>query len=118
MTSPETRKEVCPACGRTTTTSIADTVVARAIFERRKKLVLTLQQAAEAVGLSPSTLCRIEHGKLPDLPSAIKLSAWLDMTMDELFVPGRERSAALRPGTGSSSRRQEHDRPGTGARRG
>jgi hypothetical protein len=24
--------------------------------------------------------------------------------------------AALRPGTGSSSRRQEHDRPGTGAR--
>jgi len=87
----QTIREVCPSCGRATTTVVADTPIAQAIFAKRKRHALSVRQAAEMAGVSPSTLCRVERGKMPDVESAVKLAEWLGESLDALF---RHRAAA------------------------
>lgn len=81
------RRQVCPTCGHVTTTVVADTTIARAIFGRRQEGGLTLRDAARAAGVSTSTLCRIERGKMPDVENAVKIAAWLGESLDALFRP-------------------------------
>ncbi|MEQ8524750.1 helix-turn-helix transcriptional regulator [Gracilimonas sp.] len=47
-----------------------------------------LRETAKKIGdVSPSTLSRIEKGKIPDLDTFVKICQWLDVSPDE-FVPG------------------------------
>ena len=89
VTTQKTEREVCPTCGHTTTTVVADGVLARAIFEKRRAEKLTLRQAADQADVSQSTLCRIERGKMPDVENAVKIAAWLGQSLDALFLPAR-----------------------------
>lgn len=47
-----------------------------------------LREMAKKIGnISPSTLSRIEKGKIPDLETFVKICQWLDVSPEE-FVPG------------------------------
>lgn len=43
-----------------------------------------LRTAAKEIGISASTLCRIQNGKLPDIKALVKVSRWLGVGLDEL----------------------------------
>lgn len=42
-----------------------------------------LRTAAKKAGVSVSTLCRVENGKIPDLMTYAKVCAWLGISMDK-----------------------------------
>jgi len=46
----------------------------------RAELQLSVRQAATKVGISHSTLVRVEMGKLPDISSFAKLCQWLRLS--------------------------------------
>lgn len=57
----------------------------RLLRQARLDQGLSLRQAAEAAGVSFSTLSRVEAGAHPDLTSFLKLTAWLGVS-PELFL--------------------------------
>jgi transcriptional regulator with XRE-family HTH domain len=59
------------------------------VHERRG--TLSLRQTAEEVGVSFSTLARVEGGAQPDLTSFTKICAWLGVTPSKFFTPVAER---------------------------
>lgn len=53
-----------------------------------KRGKMGLRETAKKIGnVSPSTLSRIEKGKIPDLETFVKVCRWIDVSPDE-FVPG------------------------------
>lgn len=55
---------------------------------KNKRGKVGLRETAKEIGnVSPSTLSRIEKGKIPDLETFVKICQWLDVSPDE-FVPG------------------------------
>ena len=57
-----------------------------AIKRRREELKLSLRDVADLVGVSASTLSRIENGTgRPDADNIARLTQWLDMPVDRLF---------------------------------
>jgi DNA-binding XRE family transcriptional regulator len=51
------------------------------IREKRRRLRLTQDAAAEAIGMDGSTLCRFERGETaPGLPTSIRMIAWLGVS--------------------------------------
>lgn len=82
----KSERAVCPTCGHAITTVVGATTIARAIWDTRRGGGLTLRQAADAAGVSTSTLCRVERGKMPNVIDAVKIAAWLGQTLDALFL--------------------------------
>lgn len=48
-----------------------------------------LREVAKEVGISVSTLSRVENGNLPDIDSYLKLCKWLDVSI-EFFTAGQK----------------------------
>jgi putative transcriptional regulator len=62
--------------------------VKNAVRELRSRLEISQAALAEALGVSRQTINAIETGRyLPSLPLAFALSAYFDMTIEELFEP-------------------------------
>lgn len=59
--------------------------------EKRSREHLSIRQAAEAAGVSFSTLSRIESGSQPDLATFLRLCRWLEVEPGELFLKGPTR---------------------------
>ena len=58
------------------------------IKAKRREEELGLRAAADASGVSASTLSRLERGaatSLPDSPTLTKLAGWLDISVDSLL---------------------------------
>lgn len=53
---------------------------------RQRRGTLSLRQAAEDVGISFSTLTRVEGGSQPDLTSFVKICAWLGEPPSKFFT--------------------------------
>jgi transcriptional regulator with XRE-family HTH domain len=52
----------------------------------RRQRNLSLREVAEEIGVSASTLSRLERGTgVPDLPTLTSLATWLDVDRDTLF---------------------------------
>jgi transcriptional regulator with XRE-family HTH domain len=57
-------------------------VLARAVKAKRQAERLSLRQASELLGLSPSTLSRVETGgHLPDRENLLKLARWTSLAL-------------------------------------
>lgn len=55
------------------------------VRHRRLGLGLPLRKAAEAAGVSPATLSRVERGDhIPDPENLVKLTAWAGVNLEEL----------------------------------
>ena len=54
----------------------------RLLAERRQDHRMTLREVAAEAGISPSTVCRVEAGQLPDVPSLMALARWLGVSLD------------------------------------
>ncbi|MGI9297065.1 MAG: helix-turn-helix transcriptional regulator [Gammaproteobacteria bacterium] len=52
--------------------------IASSVRHRRSACGLSIRGAAKEIGISPTTLCRIESNKHPDLVTMTKLFNWLD----------------------------------------
>ena len=59
----------------------------RLLRQARLDQDLSLRQAAEAAGVSFSTLSRVEAGAHPDLTSFLKLTAWLGVSPEAFLRP-------------------------------
>jgi transcriptional regulator with XRE-family HTH domain len=59
----------------------------RLLRERRVSQKLSVRQAAEAAGVSFSTLSRVEAGAQPDLTTFLNLTAWLGLSPEEFLRP-------------------------------
>ena len=64
---------------------------------KRQEAGLGLRAAAEASGISASTLSRLERGigAAPDAETMTKLSAWLAASVDDLLFGGEAKFKAL-----------------------
>lgn len=56
------------------------------VKSKRGKLKLGLRVLANDIGISASTLSRIEQGKLPDIDTYIKLCDWLEVPTEYFTV--------------------------------
>jgi len=65
------------AIERVTACSLRLDLLAEHVAKRRFDSGLTQRDVARELGLSASTLCRVEAGRAPDLESFAKLCAWL-----------------------------------------
>jgi DNA-binding XRE family transcriptional regulator len=53
------------------------------LFARR---IQSLEEAAEEIGVSTSTLSRVENGSLPTLKAAVKICRWLGVTVESVMA--------------------------------
>lgn len=60
---------------------LADTV-----YNHRTARCLSIRQASTEMGISPSTLSRIEREALPDLITYIKLCRWVNRPFNHFFT--------------------------------
>lgn len=67
---------------------------------RKRRSGKGLRETSNEIGISPSTLSRVENGKIPDLETFGKICAWLDD--DPALYLG------LRPSTAVQLRAQVH----------
>ena len=59
----------------------------RAIKRRREELKLSLRDVADEIGVSASTLSRIENGTgKPDADNIARITRWLDMPVDRVMT--------------------------------
>lgn len=58
----------------------------RRLDVRRRERGLLWRDVAEAVGISPSTLTRLGHGKRPDADALVSLLVWLDLDTDIALI--------------------------------
>ena len=52
---------------------------------RRKSENLSLREAAEESGVSAPTLQRVESGQIPNTASLIRITGWLNVTLDDVL---------------------------------
>src|SRR2546422_6949735 len=72
-------------------------LLGKKISERREAQAIGLREAAEQSGISYSTLSRLERGTArPDLETAKRLIAWLDISPSSLFMGAQPIRAHLR----------------------
>lgn len=57
------------------------TIDAIGAFVRQKRGTRGLRSAAAEIGVSPTTLCRIENGHIPDVPTLEKACKWLGYSL-------------------------------------
>lgn len=65
--------------------------LAAALRTRRESRGLSQRSAAEEIGVSFSTVSRVENGRQPELVPLLKILDWLDMRIG--WVPKEERDA-------------------------
>jgi putative transcriptional regulator len=61
-------------------------VTASRVKQLREEAGLGLREAAAFIGVSPSTLSRVENGKAPDIHSAILIARFYETTVEELWA--------------------------------
>ncbi len=62
----------------------------RAIKRHRDELKMSLRDVADEIGVSASTLSRIENGTgKPDADNIARITRWLDMPVDRVMNSGR-----------------------------
>src|SRR4051794_7612357 len=67
--------------------------LARAVKAKRQAEGLSLRQVSELLGVSPSTLSRVEGGgHLPDRENLLKLARWTSLALIEEQRPRRNRA--------------------------
>lgn len=71
----------CPTCQ----CKVLPTRIAQLIWDKRHAEGLKQREAAKAAGLPPSTMSRMEAGKMPDIVTLKALRAWLGCTYEELL---------------------------------
>ncbi|MFN8288974.1 MAG: helix-turn-helix transcriptional regulator [Chitinophagaceae bacterium] len=49
-----------------------------------------LREVAKEIGISLSTLSRVENGNLPDIDSYMKLCKWLEVSVDFFTLPAQK----------------------------
>jgi len=54
---------------------------------RRRKLELSVREAAAQAGVPPATFSRVENGRMPDLGTFQKLVAWIGVGVETFFEP-------------------------------
>jgi transcriptional regulator with XRE-family HTH domain len=54
-----------------------------ALLVQKKKGSMGVRATAKEIGISPTTLSRIERGHLPDMGTLEKVCAWLEEDMDQ-----------------------------------
>lgn len=54
-----------------------------ALLVQKKKGSMGVRATAKEIGISPTTLSRIERGHLPDIGTLEKICAWLEEDMDQ-----------------------------------
>jgi transcriptional regulator with XRE-family HTH domain len=64
---------------------------------QQKRGSMGIRAAAGEIGISPATLSRVEHGRVPDLDTLQKVCRWLGID------PARYFGTAQRQGTGHAS---------------
>jgi transcriptional regulator with XRE-family HTH domain len=70
------------------------------IKAKRRKEGLGLRSAAEASGVSPSTLSRLERGispSLPDTETLTKISNWLGVSLEDILVQNKPNKTSEDP---------------------
>lgn len=65
---------------------------------RSKRDTKGLREIGQLIGVSPSTLSRVENCKMPDMETFLALCNWLQVPPSELFTPQHELDA---PGLGT-----------------
>ena len=53
--------------------------------EERSKLGITQKQLADGIGVSERSIINIESGRAPSLPTAIRLAAYFNLQVEQLF---------------------------------
>ena len=53
--------------------------------EERSKLGITQKQLADGIGISERSIINIESGRAPSLPTAIRLAAYFQLSVEQLF---------------------------------
>ncbi|MBP7349650.1 MAG: helix-turn-helix transcriptional regulator [Butyrivibrio sp.] len=53
--------------------------------EERSKLGITQKQLADGIGISERSIINIESGRTPSLPTAIRLAAYFQLSVEQLF---------------------------------
>ncbi len=56
------------------------------VSQRRFELKLSLREAADASGVPPATLSRIEQGRMPDLATFRRVVGWLGLPPERFFT--------------------------------
>jgi transcriptional regulator with XRE-family HTH domain len=62
---------------------------------REKRGNVGIREAAKQAGISQATLSRVEAGKMPDLPTFMKLCAWLELDPNTLLGAKKSPSTAI-----------------------
>lgn len=57
----------------------------KALEAYRLEHLLSLQEVSKLADISASTLCRVENGRMPDLPTFVKLRLLLQLPADVLL---------------------------------
>ena len=55
-----------------------------------KRVGKSLRDVTDEIGVSPSTLSRVERGSLPDMDTFLSLCDWLDVAPREFFSNGKK----------------------------
>ena len=53
--------------------------------EERSKLGITQKQLADSIGISERSIINIENGRAPSLPTAMRLAAYFQLSVEQLF---------------------------------
>ena len=64
---------------------IALEVIDCRLKEERSKLGITQKQLADGIGISERSIINIESGRAPSLPTAIRLAAYFQLSVEQLF---------------------------------
>jgi DNA-binding XRE family transcriptional regulator len=52
----------------------------------RESKGVTLRQVQKAIGVSNATLCQIEHGCTPRLDSALRIAAFVELPVEQIWA--------------------------------
>jgi len=62
---------------------------------KSKRGKVGLRATAMEVGVSPSTLSRVEQGKIPDLQTLVKLCEWLEIPVNQFIQDAETEMSSL-----------------------
>ncbi len=60
-----------------------------------KRVGKSLREVTNEIGVSPSTLSRVERGSLPDVDTFLALCNWLEVAPREFFTNGENQISTL-----------------------
>ncbi len=66
------------------------------IIESEQRGSRPLRAVSKEIGISTSTLSRVECGVAPDIFSLVRICEWLEVSVDGIFELNRERKSDIR----------------------